>query len=187
MTVRIAISPDTIDAITGDTLVAGLFSDERPPRGFCGDIDWRLNSLLSRLMAEKRIKGSFREATLITPMKRLYVEKVLIVGLGPIRSLTYKRIHQAGETIAGILRGILSEHAVIAVPGTGRSSLEIATMTRSFITGLCMRLMKIAGGDRAFTLLGRPPEIDELILGLQECKVALRDQIAIDIEDSKGA
>jgi hypothetical protein len=39
----------------------GIFSDEKPPRGICGFIDWRLNGLISHQIKQGKIGGKFAE------------------------------------------------------------------------------------------------------------------------------
>ena len=44
---KIKISHTSPEALSHDTLILGFFSDERPPKGYCGLVDWRLNGMIS--------------------------------------------------------------------------------------------------------------------------------------------
>lgn len=56
---KIKITTASPDALNHDTLILGFFSDERPPRGYCGLVDWRLNGIISTEIARERFRDSF--------------------------------------------------------------------------------------------------------------------------------
>ena len=58
---KITISTASPDTLVRETLILGFFSDERPPKGYCGLVDWRLNGMISAEMARGRISGVFLE------------------------------------------------------------------------------------------------------------------------------
>ena len=58
---KITISTASPDALARETLILGFFSDERPPKGYCGLVDWRLNGMISAEIAAGRISGGFLE------------------------------------------------------------------------------------------------------------------------------
>ena len=68
---QIKITTDPPDTVNHEGLVLGFFMDERPPRGDCGLVDWRLNGLISRELAQGHIAGSFLEQTLIASHSRI--------------------------------------------------------------------------------------------------------------------
>jgi len=45
---QVALSTESPDLPAHKCLALGIFSDEKPPRGVCGFIDWRLNGFISR-------------------------------------------------------------------------------------------------------------------------------------------
>lgn len=126
-------SPDTLDR---DTLLLGFFSDERPPRGYCGLVDWRLNGLISDEIAGGRISGSFPEKLAIAFPKRLRVSRLLLFGLGPLSSLTYDRLYNAGYEMARTVTGIGATDLALPMPAAGRGPLKLEGMTEALLTGV---------------------------------------------------
>ncbi len=63
MKLHLSIEPP--DVPKHKCLALGIFADEKPPRGICGFIDWRLNGLISREIKRGKINGEFAEKTII--------------------------------------------------------------------------------------------------------------------------
>jgi hypothetical protein len=126
-------SPDTLNR---DTLILGFFSDERPPRGYCGLVDWRLNGMISAEIARGRISGDFLEKLLYAFPKRIRVSRLLLLGLGEISELTYDRLYNAGYEMALTVSGIQANDLAIPIPAAGRGPLKLPEMTEALITGL---------------------------------------------------
>jgi len=124
------------DALNHDTLILGFFSDERPPRGYCGLVDWRLNGMISSEIARGRISGDFLEKLLYAFPKRIRITRLLLVGLGPIADVTYDRLYNGGYEIARTASGIQANDLVLPIPGEGRGSLKLPAMAEALITGL---------------------------------------------------
>ena len=62
---KIKISTASPDALDRETLILGFFSDERPPRGYCGLVDWRLNGMISaEIAAGQDLRGLSGKARL---------------------------------------------------------------------------------------------------------------------------
>jgi hypothetical protein len=68
---KITLSTDAPDLPKHKCLVLGIFSDEKPPRGICGLIDWRLNGMISQEIKQGRITGDFMEKILIPFPRRI--------------------------------------------------------------------------------------------------------------------
>ena len=81
---KIKISTASPDALNRDTLILGFFSDERPPRGYCGLVDWRLNGMISTEIARGRVSGDFMEKLLYAFPKRIRISRILLFGLGAL-------------------------------------------------------------------------------------------------------
>ncbi|MCL2669806.1 MAG: hypothetical protein FWE89_03885, partial [Syntrophaceae bacterium] len=73
------------DTLLRETLVLGFFSDELPPKGFCGLVDWRLNGAISAQIADRRITGSYLEKAACLVPRRIPVQCILLIGLGDLR------------------------------------------------------------------------------------------------------
>ncbi len=133
---KIRLSTATPDTLNRDTLVLGFFSDERPPKGYCGWVDWRLNGMISTAIARGNISGDYLEKALYAFPKRIRVSRLLLLGLGAISELTYDRLYDSGYETARTVSGILANDLALPIPAAGRGPLKLPGMTEALITGL---------------------------------------------------
>jgi hypothetical protein len=113
-----------LDAEPGDLLVASLFSEDRPPVGLAGLVDWRMDGLLSRIrmttdnpdldnphyrgLALGPFKAAAGEKLLFPPGRTLPFFMVLIVGLG-------SRAAYASQSYRHIVKSILETAASMKI------------------------------------------------------------------------
>ncbi|OHE23825.1 MAG: hypothetical protein A3J94_12635 [Syntrophus sp. RIFOXYC2_FULL_54_9] len=133
---KIRISTASPDALACETLILGFFSDERPPKGYCGLVDWRLNGMISTEIAGERISGAFLEKFAYAFPARIHVSRLLLFGLGAVSDLTYDRLYNAGFEMAKTVNGIGATDLAIPMPAAGRGPLQLAGMTEALITGI---------------------------------------------------
>jgi hypothetical protein len=133
---KIKISTASPEALARETLILGFFSDERPPRGYCGLVDWRLNGMISAEIAGGRISGSFLEKIAYAFPSRIHVSRVLLFGLGAVSDLTYDRLYNAGFEMAKTVNGIGATDMALPMPAAGRGPLQLTGMTEALITGI---------------------------------------------------
>jgi len=133
---KIWLSTASPDALARETLILGFFSDERPPKGYCGLVDWRLNGMISAEIAAGRMTGAFLEKTAYAFPTRIHVSNLLLFGLGAVSDLTYDRLYNAGFDMAKTLNGIGADDLALPVPAAGRGPLQLAGMTEALITGI---------------------------------------------------
>lgn len=133
---KIRISTASPDALACETLILGFFSDERPPKGYCGLVDWRLNGMISTEIAGERISGTFLEKFAYAFPARIHVSRLLLFGLGAVTDLTYDRLYNAGFEMAKTVNGIGATDLAIPMPAAGRGPLQLAGMTEALITGI---------------------------------------------------
>jgi hypothetical protein len=119
---KIRISTASPDALSRDTLILGFFSDERPPRGYCGLVDW--------------VSGDFLEKLLYAFPKRIRISRLLLLGLGAISELTYDRLYNSGYETARTVSGIQANDLALPIPAAGRGALKLSGMAEALITGL---------------------------------------------------
>lgn len=133
---KIKISHTSPEALSHDTLILGFFSDERPPKGYCGLVDWRLNGMISTEIAQGRIYGDFPEKLLYAFPERIRIFRLLLFGLGSLSALTYDRLYNAGYEMARTVSGIRATDLVLPVPAAGRGALKLSGMVEAMLTGL---------------------------------------------------
>ncbi|HOO90423.1 MAG TPA: M17 family peptidase N-terminal domain-containing protein [Syntrophales bacterium] len=179
---KINVSSESLDVAAYDGLVLGFFSDERPPRGYCGFADWRLNGLISKLIVEGKITGAFMEKTLIFPNHRIPSSKLFLVGLGDSNYLTYEKLYTAGSTISRTLSDAECTDVAFDIPGSSRCKLDVSKMAVAIVSGL------FDCGDRKqghqiseVVVLSDKRYCDEVVLGMHEFKVSMKNRIAVDV------
>ncbi|OGP82101.1 MAG: hypothetical protein A2V87_06805 [Deltaproteobacteria bacterium RBG_16_58_17] len=133
---KIKITTASPDALNHDTLILGFFSDERPPRGYCGLVDWRLNGMISNAIAGGRISGIFLEKLACAFPERIRVSRLLMFGLGALSELTYDKLYNAGYEMARTIIGIGATDLALPVPAAGRGPLNLDGMTEALLTGI---------------------------------------------------
>ena len=123
---QITLSTEAPDLPKHKCLVLGIFSDEKPPRGICGFIDWRLNGMISREIKQGRITGDFMEKILIPFPRRIGTEMLFLFGLGKLSDTNHDRIYTAAHHIARTVNTMLINNFSFDLPGEGRSDLSTA-------------------------------------------------------------
>jgi hypothetical protein len=166
--------------------VVGCFADEKPPRGLCGFVDWRLNGLISRYMSQGTIRGTFMEKVLITPDRRIPSPKLLLVGLGESSALSYDGLYRVGRTIAETLSGIHCSEGAFDIPSPYRCGLNCSEMTQAMISGFADGVLTTASGSDspAVSILGDDSYRDEITLGVNQFKVNVKHHIKVVIHEA---
>ena len=180
---QIKLTTESLDRLPHECLVLGFFSDERPPKGNGGFVDWRLNGLVSRLIAEGRIRGDFSERVLIDAHRRIPSQKVVLFGLGKRRELSLETLRDAGARMAETAVRIHSLDFAVEVPGAGRSLLDVAEMTTHFTTGMFDFLSGDVQHLTSVTpcLLSDESFFQKTLLGIHKLRLNVKDKVQIDI------
>jgi len=180
---KIKITTDSPDTLNGDVLALGLFMDDRPPKGHCGLVDWRLNGLISREIARGHISATFKEKTLIDSSSRITVSKILLFGLGRLSQLTYDKLYHTGYQLSEAMAGILCKDFIFNIPAAGLCPLTVPEMTESIIRGcydfLSKDIEKWATSSTG--ILVHESYIEDVVAGLQNFKHNVRDVSVIEI------
>ncbi|MDA8124023.1 MAG: hypothetical protein M0009_02375 [Deltaproteobacteria bacterium] len=133
---RIKISTASPDVLVGEALVLGFFSDERPPKGFCGFVDWRLNGMISAEIAAGRLSGAYLEKAACIFPERIPISRFLLFGLGGLYDLTYDKLYNAGYEMGRTVTGIGATELALPIPAAGRGHLQLPGITEALMTGL---------------------------------------------------
>lgn len=141
---NISVSATSVKDLWQEGLALALFSNEKPPRGVAGMVDWRLAGMISRSIARRTIDGSYGETVLFYPDSPfLEPWKILLLGLGETEHLTRVRIYGAGRSIMNTMLRIGCRDFTSSVPGTGRCDLPVASMVEAFLSGMLDALSEI--------------------------------------------
>lgn len=133
---KIRISTASPDHLKRDTLILGFFSDEKPPRGYGGLVDWRLNGMISKEMAQGRVSGDYLDKLLYAFPKRIQIFHLLLFGLGALSEMTYDRLYNSGYEMARTVSGMRAKDLAIPLPAAGRCPLKLPGMCEALLTGL---------------------------------------------------
>jgi hypothetical protein len=180
---QIKVTTESLDRLHHECLVLGFFSDERPPKGNGGFVDWRLNGLISRLIADGKISGSFAERILIDSHHRVPQQKIVLFGLGKRRELSHETLRDAGARMTETAVRIHCYDFAVEVPGAGRSLLDVAEMTTHFTTGMFDYLSENVQRFTSVTpcLLSEESFFQKTLLGIHKLRITLKDKVQIDI------
>jgi hypothetical protein len=101
-----------------------MWSDERPVRGFAGQLDWRMGGRLSALLKSGFMRGDRGELLLVPGKPHVPFEKVMVLGLGPRSAFGDGAFREALARIARTLEGMRVRRAVIELPGRGTDAID---------------------------------------------------------------
>ena len=164
-------------------LALGVFADERPPRGICGFIDWRLNGMISREIRQGRISGDFEEKIVIPFPQRIGTEILLLFGLGNIPDINYDKIYNAAYLITKAVDGMALNSFAFDLCGEGRSGLATSNVTEVMITGifdfLSTDIDKLSGMNASVVTSSN--SLQEVALGIKQFKADVNDRGSVDV------
>lgn len=106
-----------LDLAGTEVLVASLASDERPPGGVTGLVDWRLAGRISSLIVSGFATGAVGEVLLLPGKPKLPFDKVVLFGIGPCAEFSERVFRGVVEKILRTLEGLRARTAVVQLPG----------------------------------------------------------------------
>jgi hypothetical protein len=106
-----------LDLAGTEVLVASLASDERPPHGVAGLVDWRLAGQVSKLLESGFATGELGEVVLIPGKPKLPFDKVVLFGLGKGPHFNEHVFRAVLDKILRTLEGLRARTAVVELPG----------------------------------------------------------------------
>jgi hypothetical protein len=179
---QVILSTESPDLPIHKCLAMGIFSDEKPPRGICGFIDWRLNGFISQEMKQGRISGEFREKVIIPFPGRISSEILFLFGLGPLAEFNYDRTYTSAYSIVEAVDGLRLTDFAFDLPGENRSSLALAGIVESMVTGffdyLSYDVEKLAGMNAR--IVTSAANVKEISTGIQHFKSNVKDMGTVD-------
>lgn len=178
----IRISSESVDELNHEGLAILLYSDDRPPGGFCGKVDWRMNGLISRYMAGGLISGEYEERVLITPY-RIGCGKLFLFGMGSRRELTLERMRGVGRNMGTTVSAVGIRRLACHITGRPPYPFPVSEMTATAFSGLIEPFFRDSVPSALdITCLVDPADLrDEILLGLYQLKVASKSEPVVRI------
>jgi hypothetical protein len=180
---QLTFSTENPDLLKHKCLALGIFADEKPPRGICGFIDWRLNGMISSEIKQGRISGEYKEKIVIPFPQRIGSEMLLLCGLGNSHDVNYDKIYNAAYIIAESVDGMSLRSFAFEICGEDRSSLVTSNIAEAMITGffdfLSADIEKIA--NMSACIVTSPAHLQEVSAGIQQFKTNVNDKGSVDV------
>lgn len=106
-----------LDQAGTEVLLACLTTDERPPRGLAGLVDWRMAGRVSRVIQEGFGTGKLGEVLLVPGKPKLPFDKVILFGLGARGEFDEAVYRDVVLRMLRTLEGLKARTAVVQLPG----------------------------------------------------------------------
>ena len=113
------IIPDLrrLDLAGTEVLAACVASDDRPPRGIPGLVDWRLSGRLAKLCLQQQVTGNVGEVVLLPGKPKLPFDKVLLFGIGEQAAFNEQTFRAVTGLMLETMAGLKVRNAVVELPG----------------------------------------------------------------------
>jgi hypothetical protein len=106
-----------LDQLGTEVIVSTLASDERPPHGVSGLLDFRLAGRISRLIESGFATGRVGEVLLVPGKPKLPFDKLLLFGIGKQTEFNDPVFRTVLDKILRTLEGLRARTAVVELPG----------------------------------------------------------------------
>ncbi len=106
-----------LDLLGTEIIVSTLASDERPPHGVTGLLDFRLAGRISRLIENGFATGRVGEVVLVPGKPKLPFDKLLLFGIGKQTEFNDPVFRAVLDKILRTLEGLRARTAVVELPG----------------------------------------------------------------------
>lgn len=106
-----------LDLLGTEIIVSTIASDERPPHGVTGLLDFRLAGRISRLIQAGFATGKVGDVLLIPGKPKLPFDKILLFGIGKRSEFNDPVFRTVLNKILRTLEGLRARTAVVELPG----------------------------------------------------------------------
>jgi hypothetical protein len=106
-----------LDLLGTEVIVSTLASDERPPHGVTGLLDFRLAGRISRLIKSGFATGKVGEVVLVPGKPKLPFDKLLLFGIGKQKEFNDPVFRAVLDKMLRTLEGLRARSAVVELPG----------------------------------------------------------------------
>ena len=181
---EVIISSEPIDRQECQLVEVGLFEDERPLRGPAGLLDWRLNGAISREIINGRITGQFKETVIIPSSRWIQSPKILLIGLGSARRISYPKLREVSAHLLQTLLKISILDFCCSIPHSKPYPIECSKAVEVWVEGLvdALDLRGKFPGEMTMRITEEDRWVDEAFLGAQTAKVVLKKKMRIKVK-----
>lgn len=106
-----------LDLLGTEVVASTLASDERPPHGLTGLLDFRLAGRISRLIHSGFATGTVGEVLLVPGKPKLPFDKIVLFGIGKRSEFNDPVFHAVLNKMLRTLSGLRARTAVVELPG----------------------------------------------------------------------
>ncbi len=104
--VNVRVVHRSVVEVSSELLVAFVFQDSRPPKKVLGEIDWFLNSLISKMIRDAKLRLDFGELNLVATQHRVVAPKLLLIGMGRKKDFTLDMAKKVFLDIPSTISGL---------------------------------------------------------------------------------
>jgi leucyl aminopeptidase len=123
-----------------DTILLGIFEDEKKLSGDLTDADQALDGEIAKLLKQGEIKGKLSEITIIHSLGKLPAGRVAVLGLGKSKDLTQDKIRIVTADACRGLRKKGAKHLDTALLGAGVNDISVENSAQAIAEGAVLGL-----------------------------------------------
>jgi hypothetical protein len=119
-----------------EAVLAMIPEDERPLRGEAGQLDWRLDGEISRLLESGYVTGSREEAALLPGGPMIGAVRVMLIGVGGGDDLAGRNLQRALRAVLPKLVALRVHRVALALPAAIEPALDADDLLWGLVSGL---------------------------------------------------
>lgn len=186
--IRVVLSSKPVDQLDNEAVVLFSFENRSLIGKAAGLIDQRLNGVISQLIEEEKITGTYGERVLVASEGRIPASKILMLGLGTASSLMYERLGGAASTIFPTLMKIQVSTFAAFLPIIEIYDYDYSKVVEIFLEGVVSGLMSMRyTPETILTVVDESRREKEIMVGLSKVRKMYRDKIRILIVRGESA
>ena len=123
-----------------DTILLGIFEDEKKTAGDLAEIDKSLNGEITKLRKLGEIKGKQSEVTVIHSLGKIPAGRIAVIGLGKKEELTEDKIRIVTADACRALRKKGAKQIDVVLPGIGVQGITVQIAAQAVTEGALLGL-----------------------------------------------
>lgn len=182
-----------LDKLWCQAVVAFLFVDDSPQKGYLSKINEILAGSLTPLIERRFITGKRDELILIAPQERIKADKLLFLGLGPISSYSARILRTVMRKLSSTLDKLHVNEFGIMVPCLEKTKTDYKAFIQNMIDILVDYYGKSKEDAFDFSITIYVSIEEKFFSDLQSLEQSLRRymnplmEYSIVIDDSRGS